>query len=123
MKRMKLTALAVVTVFVTAVFAQTVTGGMLELNQTWTGNNTFNGTVAFGSTVTFGGGSGGTIAGFLTYQMAAGNFAGLPACNSGAEGTLGAVKDSTTTTYGATITGGSSGHVLAYCNGTNWTVH
>jgi len=46
----------------------------------------------------------------------------LPACNSGSEGTVQAVTDSTTTTWGATIAGTSSGHVLAYCDGTNWTV-
>jgi len=34
-----------------------------------------------------------------------------------------AVTDSTTNTWGAAITtGGGSNHVLAYCDGTNWTV-
>jgi hypothetical protein len=38
------------------------------------------------------------------------------------EGTLQAFTDSTTATWGATITGGGSNHVLGYYNGTNWTV-
>jgi hypothetical protein len=50
------------------------------------------------------------------------NFASLPACSSSNEGMLNPVSDSTTTTWGATITGGGSNHVLAYCDGTNWTV-
>ncbi len=46
----------------------------------------------------------------------------LPACSSSIEGSRGAVSDSTTNTWGATVTGGGSDHVLAYCDGTNWTV-
>jgi hypothetical protein len=49
-------------------------------------------------------------------------FANLPAASSGNEGAIRPITDSTTTTWGATITGGGSNHVLAYCNGTNWTV-
>jgi hypothetical protein len=49
-------------------------------------------------------------------------FAALPTCNGGTEGTMQAVTDSTTATWGATITGMGGNHVLAYCNGTNWTV-
>ena len=49
-------------------------------------------------------------------------FANLPRCASGTEGTQKPVSDSTTKTWGATITGGGSDHVLAYCDGTNWTV-
>jgi hypothetical protein len=37
-------------------------------------------------------------------------------------GTLIPVTDSTTNTWGATITGGGANKVLAYWNGTNWTV-
>jgi RND superfamily putative drug exporter len=43
----------------------------------------------------------------------------------GAIGIVGAmvtILDSTTSTWGATITGGGANVVLAYCNGTNWTV-
>lgn len=50
------------------------------------------------------------------------NVSQLPTCDSNSEGSLIAVKDSATTTWGATVTGGSSSHVGAYCNGTNWTV-
>jgi len=38
------------------------------------------------------------------------------------EGMILGITDSTTDTWGATITGGGSLHVLAYYNGTNWTV-
>jgi hypothetical protein len=49
-------------------------------------------------------------------------FATLPACAAGTEGALMPVSDSTTITWGATITGTGANHVLAYCDGTNWTV-
>lgn len=49
-------------------------------------------------------------------------FSGLPACGTSSEGALAGVTDSTTVTWGATITGGGSNHVLGYCDGTNWTV-
>lgn len=49
-------------------------------------------------------------------------FANLPNCGAGIEGSTKAVTNSTTATWGATITGGGANHVLAYCNGTNWTV-
>lgn len=38
------------------------------------------------------------------------------------EGQLRAFTDSSTATWGETITGGGSNHVLGYYNGTNWTV-
>jgi hypothetical protein len=49
-------------------------------------------------------------------------FASLPACVSGIEGSELGVSDSTTATWGATVTGGSTNHIKAYCDGTNWTV-
>lgn len=49
-------------------------------------------------------------------------FAGLPSCASTTEGAHRAVTDSTTATWGATVAGGGSNHILAYCDGTNWTV-
>lgn len=49
-------------------------------------------------------------------------FSTLTACSSAGEGALAPVSDSSTATWGATITGSGSNHVLAYCNGTNWTV-
>lgn len=55
-----------------------------------------------------------------THLANAGTFAN---CNaSPVEGMLCAITDSTTTTWGATITGGGANHVIGYYNGTNWTV-
>jgi hypothetical protein len=68
----------------------------------------------------------GTVLGSITalgqYRSVPVTFATLQSCASGVEGTSAAVSDSTTNTWGATITGGGSDHVLAYCDGTNWTV-
>ena len=47
-------------------------------------------------------------------------FAGLPAVPI--EGMQYTVTDSNTNTWGATIAGGGANRVLAYYNGTNWTV-
>jgi hypothetical protein len=55
-------------------------------------------------------------------KLANGPFSSLPACASGTEGMLGAVNDSVTDTWGAAIAGNGSDHVLAYCDGTSWTV-
>jgi hypothetical protein len=49
-----------------------------------------------------------------------GTFSSLPA--SPTEGMLAGVSDSATNTWGATITGGGSFHVLAYYDGAQWTV-
>lgn len=51
-----------------------------------------------------------------------GAFSVLPACSTTLEGTMAPVNDSSTVTWGATITGSSTNHVLGYCDGTNWTV-
>jgi hypothetical protein len=55
-----------------------------------------------------------------------GLFSSVPACASGTEGATAAFTDSTTNTWGGTITGTgtahSGGHVKGYCDGTNWTV-
>lgn len=51
-----------------------------------------------------------------------GNFASLPACGANTEGFLRAVNDSNTVTWGANVAGSSTSHVMAYCDGTNWTV-
>ncbi len=56
------------------------------------------------------------------FQTVATTFSTLPTCASGTEGTQRAISDSTTNTWGATITGSGADHVLAYCDGTNWTV-
>jgi len=52
-----------------------------------------------------------------------GVFSTLSTCNGTLEGAKAAVTDSTTNTWGATISGGGSFHVGAYCDGTNWTVY
>ena len=49
-------------------------------------------------------------------------FSTLTACSSSGEGAFTPVSDSTTGTWGATVTGGGANHVWAYCNGTNWMV-
>ena len=56
-------------------------------------------------------------------QLNAQAYSTLSACTATAEGTLAAINNSTTATYGAAIAGGGTNHVLAYCNGTAWTVH
>jgi Right handed beta helix region len=55
-------------------------------------------------------------------QIGTNLFSALPACAGGTEGTMAPVTDSTTNTWGATITGSGADHVLAYCDGTAWTV-
>lgn len=50
-------------------------------------------------------------------------YASLPTCNSGAQGELFAVTDSNSATFNATMAGSGTNHVMAFCNGTNWTVH
>jgi hypothetical protein len=60
-------------------------------------------------------------------QLTVGTFSVLPKCTAatatlGTEGMSAAVSDSTTNAWGATVTGGGSLHVLAYCDGANWTV-
>jgi len=50
------------------------------------------------------------------------SFSQLPACAGGTEGSFAAITDSTTNTWGATITGSGTNHVMGYCDGTAWTV-
>jgi hypothetical protein len=49
-------------------------------------------------------------------------FTSVLACSAELEGQQALISDSNTATWGATITGGGSNHVLGYCDGTNWTV-
>lgn len=49
-------------------------------------------------------------------------FANLPTCASAFQGYYASVSDSTTNTWGATITGSGGDAVGAYCDGANWTV-
>lgn len=55
-------------------------------------------------------------------QTAPNTYASLPVCSASTEGSMRAVTDSNTVTWGATVAGGSTNHVLAYCDGTAWTV-
>jgi len=64
----------------------------------------------------------GPSVGFRRADDTIGTFANLPAASSANEGSVYPVSDSTTVIWGATVTGGGSNHVLAYSNGTNWTV-
>lgn len=49
-------------------------------------------------------------------------FASLPACGAVYNGRQAYVSDSTTQTWGATVTGSGTSNVLTQCNGVNWTV-
>jgi hypothetical protein len=51
-------------------------------------------------------------------------FANLPACSgaAGIQGAMRVVNNSTVNTWGTTITGGGANIVLAFCDGTAWTV-
>ena len=49
-------------------------------------------------------------------------FSALPSCSPALEGSMRALTNSNAQTTGATITEGGSYHVLAYCDGTQWTV-
>ena len=55
-------------------------------------------------------------------QLQKGAFASLPACAPALEGSVAGVTDSSTSVWGAPILEDGSNHVLAYCDGTNWTV-
>jgi hypothetical protein len=60
-----------------------------------------------------------TLATGDVFNLAPTAFASLP---TGAEGNLACVTDSNTAVFGATIAGGGANNVLAFHNGTNWTV-
>jgi hypothetical protein len=49
-------------------------------------------------------------------------FAALATCTTITEGSIATVTDSNTATWGATVAAGGANRILAYCNGTNWTV-
>lgn len=67
-----------------------------------------------------------TNAGMATFPQSVGTvantFASLPTCVAGLEGQMRAVTDSNTNVWGASVASGGANHVLAYCNGTAWTV-
>jgi hypothetical protein len=47
----------------------------------------------------------------------------LPTCNSGSRGGLAYVSDANAPAWNATLSGGGSTVVLAFCNGSTWTAH
>lgn len=49
-------------------------------------------------------------------------FATIGTCIAGLEGTVASVNDSNTVVWGANVAGGGANKILAYCDGTNWTV-
>jgi hypothetical protein len=49
-------------------------------------------------------------------------FASLNTCNANNKGGIASVSDSNTATWGANVAGGGANQILAYCNGSNWTV-
>jgi hypothetical protein len=53
-------------------------------------------------------------------QLPSSTVAQLPLCDSYNQGILRMVTDASSPTYNGTLTGGSTGKVLALCNGTNW---
>lgn len=58
----------------------------------------------------------------LRFAQGANPLAFYGSCTAALEGITVPVSDSSTTTWGGAITGGSSSHVGAYCNGSAWTV-
>lgn len=56
------------------------------------------------------------------FQVTATTTANLPSCGSGQEGTLRPVTDASVNTWGSTFSGSGSDHILAYCDGSSWTV-
>lgn len=49
--------------------------------------------------------------------------ASLPKCDTNTAGTVTAVSDAKATAYNTSLSEGGTSHILAYCNGTNWTAH
>lgn len=60
---------------------------------------------------------------FQTILLQPVKFSVLPSCSTANKGSIVSISDSTTVTWGATITvGGGTNLVLAYCDSSNWTV-
>jgi hypothetical protein len=68
-------------------------------------------------------GTGTTTIGNMIPQFASTTVGALPGCNGSTEYQEYAVTDASSPTWNATLTGGSTSVVLAFCNGTNWTAH
>jgi|SRR5579862_5371190 len=95
-----------------------------NLGMDWSPIMTGTGLLSFTS-YAVGGGFGGSLSEMKWTGMlgtAPSAFASLPTCTSAIEGQEVSITNSNTATWGATITTTGSNHVLARCNGTNWTV-
>ena len=57
-----------------------------------------------------------------SFQSRSAAFSTLPACDGETEGQMAAINDSSTNIWGTAVSGGGGNHVLAYCDGTDWTV-
>ena len=75
-------------------------------------------------------GAGGTWSGYASapvYQAGTRysptTVAALPACNSSDTGSIFAVDDATSPSYGAALTGGGTDYALALCTGSTWVAH
>lgn len=58
-----------------------------------------------------------------TVQLPSFGVSSLPTCNTAAKGTLAAVPNALSPTWGGTLTGGGTVATLAFCDGTNWVAH
>jgi concanavalin A-like lectin/glucanase superfamily protein len=56
------------------------------------------------------------------FQLVKTAFANLPSCVSALQGYTASISDSTTNTWGGTISGSGGDAVIGYCDGSNWTV-
>jgi hypothetical protein len=123
-------------VTITDAWAVGDTDGQIVSNTTWSGTATgkrfelYSGASIYPSTLSlthFPGDAVGTGEGHARYGNTV--YGLRPASHTFAElstapvaGQMALVSDSNTVTWGATIAGGSTSNVLAYFNGTNWTV-
>jgi hypothetical protein len=88
--------------------------------------DTSPGTSGYGPPQTSGAGStiiNGTGVQTIQGQVLPQKFAALSACSRSLQGAYATVVDSSTNTWGATVTSGGLDTVLAFCDGTNWTVY
>lgn len=59
----------------------------------------------------------------VSISLVGNSVAGLGTCNAGTKYQVKAVGDANAPTWNATLSGGGSTAVLAFCNGTNWVAH
>lgn len=55
-------------------------------------------------------------------NMPVSTVAQLPVCNALHEGILRGVNDANSAAFNATAAGGSTNHMMVYCDGTNWKI-